>query len=161
MKIGLLIACWVFFAAPETVVATQAHGAPEGIYAHQFAHLFFLLSMVIFVYWLRQRKLVEKRGWLYIQYAALFFILWNFDVIVVHFLDEQAVLVAVEKVDSVHIRISSPLGRPAEIFYYLGKMDHFLCVPAMLFLFLGLRRLSAETMDESGGPARGRCTERP
>ncbi len=152
MQFGLTIATAIFFLVPETAVATQTHGAPEGIYAHQFAHLFFLLSMVILVYWLRQRKLVEKEGWLFIQHAALFFILWNFNVIILHFLDEQSMLVVVEKVDSFHIRISSPLGRPAEIYYYLGKMDHVLCVPAMLFLYLGLKRLLAETIDESERP---------
>lgn len=153
MKFVLTIISAFFFMIPQTALATQAHGAPEGIYAHQFAHVFFLLSMVILIYWLRQRRLTEKKGWLFIQYAAVFFILWNFNVLIVHFLDEQSTLVVVEKIDPWRIRISSPLGRVAEEFYYLAKMDHLFCVPAMVFLFLGLKTLLEETAEESEGSA--------
>ena len=56
---------------PAAALAVQEHGAPEGLYAHQFAHLFFLASMGLLIYWLRQRQLVRQAGWRYIQYAAL------------------------------------------------------------------------------------------
>jgi len=35
---------WVIID-PDIVLATQTHGTPEGIYVHQMAHLFFILSM--------------------------------------------------------------------------------------------------------------------
>jgi len=31
--------------APNTALATQGHGGIEGVYAHQIAHLFFIISM--------------------------------------------------------------------------------------------------------------------
>ena len=64
-------------AITEPALATQGHGAPEGLFAHQLAHIFFIISMAVLTYWLRERKLVQAVGWRYIQYSALFFILWN------------------------------------------------------------------------------------
>ncbi|MGD8703124.1 MAG: hypothetical protein PVH26_11870, partial [Desulfosarcina sp.] len=74
---------------PIEVPATQGHAGIEGVWVHQFAHLFFLFSMLLLIYWLRQAGLVKLLAWRYIQYAALFFILWNMDTMLVHFLDEQ------------------------------------------------------------------------
>ncbi len=129
---------------PGMAMATQAHGDPEGIYVHQLSHLFFMFSLVIFIYWLRTRKLMEKSGWRMIQYAAFFFIIWNLNVIGVHFLDEQSMWVMVENIGTWHMRVSSSLGGWMETIYYVAKMDHLICVPALLFLFLGLKKLADE-----------------
>jgi hypothetical protein len=145
MKTPLCLILTFFLPLTETALATQAHGDPEGIYVHQLAHLFFMLSMVILIYWLRQRKLVGQTGWKFLQYAAVFFILWNASVMLVHFLDEQARLVTVENITTWQIRVSSSMGRWAEITYCIAKLDHLICVPALLFLFLGLRKLVTET----------------
>ena len=71
-------------------MATQAHGEPEGILAHQLAHLFFILSMGVLIYWLRERNLVVEKAWRCIQYSALFFILWNLDTILAHLIGRTA-----------------------------------------------------------------------
>lgn len=145
MKILLFLIITCFLPFTDTALATQAQGTPEGIYAHQLAHLFFMVSMVILIYWLRQRKLTSHTGWRYIQYAAFFFILWNVNVTLVHFLDEQAMLITVERISTWQIRVSSSLGKWAEITYYVARLDHLICVPALLFLLLGLKRLVADT----------------
>ena len=85
----------VLFPAAQAL-ATQGHAGIEGVWVHQFAHLFFLFSMMLLIFWLRQAGLVKAPGWRYIQYAALFFILWNMDTMLVHFLDEQIQAVRVE-----------------------------------------------------------------
>jgi hypothetical protein len=154
MKILLFLIITWFLPFTDTVLATQAHATPEGIYAHQLAHLFFMLSMVMLIYWLRQRKLTRHSGWRYIQYAAFFFILWNVNVMLVHFLDEQAMLITVERISTWQIRLSSSLGKWAEITYYLVRLDHLICVPALLFLFLGLKKLVADTEKSPGGRLR-------
>ena len=145
MKTLLFLVMTFSFLVAEKALATQAHGDPEGIYAHQLAHLFFMLSMVILIYWLRQRKLARHTGWRYIQYAAFFFILWNVNVMLVHFLDEQAMLITVERISTWQIRVSSSSGKWTEITYYVARLDHLICVPAFLFLLLGLKRLVADT----------------
>jgi hypothetical protein len=142
MKWILPLAAVVFFLEPAAAWATQAHAAPEGIIGHQIAHAVFVFSMAILIYWLRERRLVEHAGWKYIQYAALFFILWNLDAFLAHLLDEQLLWIRVEKIDFWHRHIIAQRGAEGwASLYYLIKMDHLLCVPAMLFLYLGLKRL--------------------
>lgn len=139
------IAAWLLML-PGYALATQGHAGIEGVWVHQLAHLFFLFSMLLLIYWLRQAGLVKLPSWRYIQYAALFFILWNVDTILVHFLDEQVRVVAVENLGSWQIRIRTMDGYDwlAPV-YYLIKLDHLLCVPAMVCLMLGLRHMLKES----------------
>jgi hypothetical protein len=133
-------------------LATQAHGTPEGLYAHQLAHIFFIVSMGVLIYWLRERKLVEAVGWRYIQYAALFFILWNLDAFGVHLLEEQIAVIDVRRIDSWKLSITVANHSDALIWlYYAAKLDHLLCVPALLFLYFGLRRLLKEADAKAPG----------
>jgi hypothetical protein len=145
LTIGALavLACWLL---PQPALAVQEHGPPEGIYSHQGAHLFFIASMVLLVYWLRQRRLVREAGWRYIQYAALFFILWNLDAFAAHFLDEQSGILdtAMAAPGKLKIEVAENLTALACI-YYIAKLDHLWCVPAMVFLYAGLRRLLKDT----------------
>ena len=139
----LLSAAMVF--SPRVVSATQIHGLAEGIYVHQLAHLFFMISMGFFIHWLRRRHLVKETGWRYIQYMAFFFILWNLDVFILHLLDEQLGVIQVSLIDLTHIRIQAASGmRALEIFYYLARLDYLFCVPALVFLNLGLSHLLSE-----------------
>lgn len=130
----------------EPALATQAHGEPEGLYAHQLAHFFFIISMGVLIYWLRERQLVRALAWRYIQYSALFFILWNLDAFSVHLLEEQLAVLDVRRIDPWTISVTAPHQPDALIWlYYAAKLDHLLCVPALLFLYFGLRRLLSET----------------
>jgi hypothetical protein len=146
-----LLSLIITFLLPNTgaALATQTHFAPEGIYAHQLAHFFFMFSMVMLIYRIRQRKLVNQAGWKHIQYAAFFFILWNINVMLVHFLDEQALLITVERISARQINVSSSVGKWVEIIYYVAKLDHLICVLALLFFFLGLKKLAAEIVKSS------------
>jgi len=141
--------CWSFFN-PEQAWAAQSHGGIEGVYAHQFAHLFFIISMGSLIYWLRQRGLVQERGWKYIQYSALFFILWNIDTMTVHFLDDQFNIIQVEKIDAWQIQLNDIFNNNhIKILYYFATLDHLLCVPAIFFLYIGLKHL----LKQPGGDA--------
>jgi hypothetical protein len=60
----------------------------------------------------------------------------------VHFLDEQIRAVRVENLGDWRIRVvTSGDGNWLASVYYLAKLDHLLCVPAMVFLMLGLRHM--------------------
>jgi hypothetical protein len=140
------IASWVGVAAfilwPAEASATQGHGGIEGLWIHQFAHLFFLFSMVLLIYWLRRAGLVKAPGWRFIQYAALFFILWNADAMLVHFLSEQTLAVQIQNIGTWQARIHAAGNRTwLAAVYYLARLDHLLCVPAMICLLLGLRHM--------------------
>jgi hypothetical protein len=149
----IVITSWI---VPAPVLAVQEHGAPEGLYTHQGAHLFFIASMGLLIYWLRQRRLVQAAGWRYIQYAALFFILWNLDAFLAHLLDEHldVVDILMEAPGKVRIKIGE-YPEALAWFYYATKLDHLLCVPALLFLYAGLRRLLKDAVahrEEAGSP---------
>lgn len=136
----LIVGIIMALASPSW--ATQTHGEPEGLYGHQLAHLFFIFSMGLLIYWLRHRNLVKEKAWRYIQYSALLFILWNVDTFAVHFLDEQVDIIRISKLDTWHMQIdTSAAYTHLGIIYYLAKLDHLLCVPALLCLYLGLKGL--------------------
>lgn len=148
-----LIACTLAVGATPAW-ATQTHGEPEGLYVHQMAHLFFAFAMGLLIYWLRQRQLVREKGWRYIQYSALLFILWNLDTFTVHLLDEQVDILRIRQLDNWYLEISTAEDyRHLGVVYYLAKLDHLLCVPALLCLYLGLKRLYQETRPPSKRPA--------
>jgi hypothetical protein len=149
--IGVLFSMAV---TPATALATQGHGGIEGVYAHQIAHLFFLFSMGSLIYWLRARKLVREPGWRLIQFSALFFILWNLDTITVHALDDQFNIIKVQSLDLWHIQITDVFDSSRlRLLYYLAKLDHLFCVPALLFLYAGLKRLLQENKPAASGGA--------
>ena len=130
---------------PNPALATQGHGGIEGVYAHQIAHLFFIISMGGLIYWLRQRGLVRERGWQLIRLSAFFFILWNLDAFLVHFLDDQMGIIQVQRIGLWEIRLTDLYNSNAlKILYYFAKLDHLLCVPAIVFLYLGLKRIVKE-----------------
>jgi hypothetical protein len=144
------LAALVLLAGATPVLATQTHGEPEGLFVHQMAHLFFIFSMGLLIYWLRQRKLVQQKAWRYIQYSAMLFILWNIDTFAVHFLDEQVDLIQIQRLDTWHLKIDTAAEyRHLGFIYYLAKLDHLLCVPALLCLYLGLKRLHQENQSSA------------
>lgn len=137
-------------------MATQTHGGLEGLYVHQLAHMFFAFAMGLLIFWLRKWRLTISVGWRYIQYAAWFFIAWNVDTVASHWIMEQSGLIDVEIIPPLQIRITPVEGwQWLSKIYYLTKLDHLLCVPALVFLFLGLKRLlhTALPSHSQGDPA--------
>lgn len=135
----------------DPVLATQTHGQPEGLYVHQMAHVFFIISMGSLEFWLRQRNLIKEKGWKYIQWSAVLFILWNINAALVHFLDEHLDILGIIKIDLWHIQVESIQGQDSiALLYYVLKLDHLLCVPAMFFLFYGLKTILKNTTADNG-----------
>ncbi len=133
--------CCFFIFWPRAAWALQTHPAPEGLYAHMLAHLFFIATLGIFTYWLQTTGLVRERGWRLIQFSCLMFILWNLDTFTVHWIEHTLTseLFITTGLDWSQ-RLSMTGGWRSWV-YYIGKFDHLLCVPAMLFLLFGLREL--------------------
>ncbi|NOX32834.1 MAG: hypothetical protein GXP56_03725 [Deltaproteobacteria bacterium] len=127
---------------PVNGYATQLHSSLEGITTHQVGHLFFLFSMVVLIFTITGKGLDKQKGWRLIQYSAFFFILWNLDAIAAHFFDNQIHAVKMEIISLGEMRIITNNGSSMlAMSYYVLKMDHLLCVPAMLFLYRGLSNL--------------------
>lgn len=139
--IGYLVAAWLLVSA-QPAAAAQVHAAPEGLYAHQIGHLIFIVAMGILIYWLRHRRLTHHQGWRRLQYAALFFMLWNADAGLAHLLESRSGLFTSFDLGTWQARLTAAPGREFPVaIYYLAKMDHLLCVPAIVFLYLALREL--------------------
>lgn len=132
----------VLMIHPNTALALQVHPQPEGLYAHQIAHAFFILSMTILAFWLQKSKLVEKKGWRYIQIGCVCFILWNINAMTGHIIDSKLSQDAFAGSGWTKKLVVEKVSAP--YLYYLLKMDHLTCVPAMVFFFIGLRILKNE-----------------
>jgi hypothetical protein len=127
---------------PEKAIATQTHGGIEGVVVHQIAHIVFIGAMALLIYWLRQHELVINLGWRRIQYAALFFILWNINAFFVHLIEEQVNILDIAQIGPWQLRLQTqPAFEWTAWFYFMIKLDHLLCVPAMIYLYLGLKNL--------------------
>lgn len=138
---ALVLGSVLLWAGPAEAI--QGHGGPEGLYGHQLAHIFFVISMGLLIYWLRKWELVRQIGWSHIQNAALFFILWNLVAFAGHMMTEQVKVVDIIRIDTWRVRIvTDPPSTLLAWTYYVIKFDHLLCVPAMLWLFRGLQLLA-------------------
>ncbi|SMC37479.1 hypothetical protein SAMN02746065_101198 [Desulfocicer vacuolatum DSM 3385] len=132
----------IFIISPTLSHATQMHSAKEGILVHQLGHLFFLISMAILILTIQGKRLHMERGWRLIQYSALFFIFWNMDAILVHLLDNQTTFISTSLISMTNIHIKTLEHHEGlAILYYLLRLDHLLCLPAMIFLHRGLSHL--------------------
>ena len=130
---------------PDFAFAIQTHSESEGIVVHQLGHLFFLFSMVILILTITSKELNRQKGWRLIQWAAFFFILWNITTFTAHLLDNQLNTVTISNISFSEITITAENGsRLIEIGYFLLKLDHFLCVPAIIFLYRGLCHIPAK-----------------
>ena len=142
LKFTPAIAVALMILIPIDGFATQLHASSEGIITHQMGHLFFLSSMVALIFTITGKGLDKQKGWRLIQYSAFFFILWNLDAIAAHFFDNQIHAVKIENISLLKMRIVT--NNDSSILawcYYALKLDHLLCVPAMLFLYKGLSNL--------------------
>jgi hypothetical protein len=132
-----LIPVWLL-VLPAPALAIQLHTGNAGIIAHQIGHLFFLFAMVALMFTINSQGLIRQKGWRQIQLAALFFIFWNLDTLVAHFLDNQIEVVRIETLSITQMAVTTQSdSQLLAVIYYFLKMDHLWCVPAMIFLFMG------------------------
>ena len=129
--------------------ATQLHVTAEGIITHQLGHIMFLFSMGVLIFTIRGKHLNHQKGWQRIQLAAFFFILWNLDALCAHFLDNQIKLVSTTTLSFSAVRIDSSSSLIGWMYYVL-KLDHLLCVPAMYFMYSGLSILVKAQRTQEG-----------
>lgn len=130
---------FLFWGFGREAWGLQVHPEPEGLYSHQIAHLFFILSMGILVFWLRKRGLVREPGWRLIQWGCIMFIIWNGAAFIGHAVEAQ--MTEEYFTGKGWSRALLVHGFLSPTIYLLLKMDHLTCVPAILFLYLGLRKI--------------------
>lgn len=138
-NIGLLLtSLLLFLALPGEAHALQVHGEPEGLYVHQMAHLHYIFALGYF-FWDIRRTSFTGRGWRYLQMFCGLMACWNALAFMGHltgaYLDPGALL----QTDCyLETRLLSPFTLNKYL-YFITKLDHLIYVPALFFLFLGLR----------------------
>lgn len=149
-KMIAAIALGVSLMVPESAPAFQSHPEPEGLYVHQLAHVFFIVAMAFLAYWLEADKFTAKKGWRLVQISCLLLILWNIDAIAGHWVEEKipdrSLIGEPDWTQRINLNAS-----PWVPLYYVLKLDHLLCVPAIFCLFAGIRLLFKSALEEEGG----------
>lgn len=146
LRLLLFLTGLALAASPSPAWALQAHAGPEGLYVHQGAHIFLAFAMLIFAVNIQRSPLVRQKAWRLLATSAMLFILWNIWAFVGHlsfFARAEASFI----MEPGHITPSLPVTSWPEALYYLLKMDHLLCLPALLFFYFGLKQFLAESAD--------------
>ncbi len=138
----------LFSATPA--LAIQSHGPPEGLYVHLIGHLLYGLAMVGFALRIRISKLAKDTAWRFMAVGAILFACWNAWAIVAH--------IVAKNISADHfllneqgIRTALVMDTPVAWFYYLLKMDHLICVPALLLIYLALRKMNSRSSSIATG----------
>jgi vacuolar-type H+-ATPase subunit I/STV1 len=131
----LLLGCLL----PDDALAFQPH-AYSGLYIHQLAHFFLIVSLFFFAVKARQTRLISQRAWKYIIAGTWLLMLWSATTMVGHFLDlhldeDSLFLPPGEEIPVLR------LNGWKEALYYLLKLDHLIAVPAVFLFYRGLKLL--------------------
>lgn len=144
----VFLSCF-FGTHAESAMALQVHGPPEGLYVHQMAHLHYLVALVFFLWYIR-RAAFTSRGWRYLQCFCLFMGLWNILAFAGHCAAtgvETAVLV--QGSHYLTTRLLPPFTAN-NLLFYLAKLDHLICAPALFCLFMAIRTFYRSAVAEDG-----------
>ncbi len=147
--LGVFFSC--FLLQPENAWALQSHGAPEGLYVHQMAHVFFFLALV-YLYWDIRRSSFSGKGWVYLKVFCVFMLIWNIVAFVGHAVALHIDAHIIPASGYLHSRIQGPITLHKVVFF-ITKFDHVLAVPALFFLYVGMRSLYRSSVKKHTGKA--------
>ena len=134
----LLLTLAAVLCLPGEALALQVHGEPEGLYVHQMAHLLYVLALGYF-FWDIRRTAFTGRGWRYLQLFCVLMAVWNLLAFGGH---AAGVYLEPESLSQTDCYLQTRLVGPFDLnkfLYFIAKLDHLICVPALGFLFLGIR----------------------
>ena len=146
----LLTVGFVLFQ-PSLSWALQTHDAPEGLFVHQMSHILFMASLLYLAWDIRRNKFTG-RGWKYLQLFCLFMSIWNILAFTGHAVTHHLIKSDFFTESTYFFtKIYGPFS-VTKISFYITKLDHLVSVPALVFLFLGLRTLyhSIESQESKG-----------
>ena len=156
MKRVLPVVAALAAASARPVLAAPTQVDPAEIVVTPYAHLFFIAALGILIYRLIKQNLARAPGWREIKYAAIFFILWSVAVLAANLLDGPLGWVVVNRMDGLMLTVEPRDGfTPLAWFYSIIKRDHLLLVPAMVFLYRGISRLSEHHAAHHGRAGEG------
>ena len=134
---------------PTPALALQTHVAPEGLYVHQVGHVLFAIAMLGFAFRIRQSRLSKEKSWRFMSTGAVLFALWNGWAFLGHILESLIPLTHFSR-GSAGLKSILEVHSPVDVLYYLFKMDHFICFPALVFIYIALRKMTAQPAGSTG-----------
>ena len=142
-KYAFLLGCFCLLCWDSPAWAVQAHGQAEGPVVHLMAHLLLLVSLLLLLYVLHTKPPDTGLSWRSLKLSLLFFLLWDLDHLFIHwFAGDMYADIRDSGVSLVGDYFVVPRTW-LNLFYYLGRFDHLLCVPALWFFASALRDFSA------------------
>ncbi len=135
----ILILGFLLLLIPASAWAFVPHAYP-GIYIHQMGHVYFFVSCIFIIWTITHHNLQKAKGWRYILLAELFFALWNLDTFIGHITEfwiEKTQITGSREGWDYFFREVAIEGK--EYIYYITRYEFFLLLPAILFLYMGLR----------------------
>jgi hypothetical protein len=104
------------------------------------AHVHFILALG-YLYWDIRRSSFTEKGWSYLLKFCMFMLSWNIVAFVGHAVAGHVNDDAIRATEGyLSGRIHGPYNLQTIIFY-IAKFDHILAVPALFFLYMGMRNL--------------------
>ncbi len=145
MKFQLILIFCLLFLASEKAFALQVHPHPEGLIAHQVAHLFFAFAMGLFAYRIKKMGLLARPHWNHLFLAAILLIFWNLWAFCGHLVALKiSAEVILPQEGHYHFCQKSLLVKgPWELLFYLFKYDNLFTLPAFYLIYRGLSRIEA------------------
>jgi hypothetical protein len=141
-----------YLSIPANAWALQSHGPPEGLYVHQMAHVHFILALG-YLYWDIRRSSFTEQGWLYLQKFCAIMLCWNVLAFIGHAVAGHIDANMISSASYLQARIQGPVDLHKFIFY-VAKFDHFVLVPALFFLYIGMRSLYHSVEKHAGEAGR-------
>ena len=139
----LLLVCGLLLP-PSTAFAIQTHAAPEGLYVHQVGHIVYTIAMAGLAYGIWKSELNTKPGWRLLSWGAVLLAVWNIWAFCGHIVEVS--IPADHFAGEIAHRNKVVLMKTwLDYCYFILKMDHFVCVPALIFFYLGLKRMQSHS----------------
>ncbi len=141
----LLFVLGLFFLTPGNLWALQVHPHPEGLVAHEIAHLFFAFAMLLFAYRIKKMGLSSRPHWRYLQVAAFLLVIWNLWAFLGHLVSLKISKdVFLPRGGDFHFCQKKILIRGwLEFFYYILKNDNLFTLPAFYLFYRGISRMES------------------
>ncbi len=138
---------FVLTVFPGNAWAVQSHGPPEGLYVHQMAHIFYAAALS-YLAWDIQRSKFLSRGWRYLQIFCLLMVVWNVVALTGHslaaYMHSSHFTVASNYLST---RLEGPFNS-VKLLYYFTTLDHLVSVPAFICLFISMRTIYRNSLEE-------------
>jgi len=131
----------------DSAWALQSHGAPEGNYVHQLAHILFVAGLA-YLYWhTRKTQETTSKGWISLQVFCVIMVFWNILAFTGHLAFEHLSNIDYANKNTLAEQLVGPITFVKGL-YYVTKMDHFLMVPGLFALVVSLRTFYLEACRE-------------